>query len=289
MIVSASYRTDIPAFHGAWFLARLAAGRCAVANPHGGKPYDVALDRRSVDGFVFWTRNSGLFEDGLAEVRRRGFPFVVQFTITAYPRALEPSVIDSDRAVAQLSAIARRHGRRAAVWRYDPILLTSLTGADWHRRNFARLAAALRGACDEVVLSFADFYVKTRRNLASAASSHGFTWREPAVEERRRLVGELAAIAHDHRLRPTLCVEPELASPAVAAASCIDAARLSDIAGKPIAARRKGNRPGCACAESRDIGAYDSCAQGCVYCYAVRDKAAAQAFFARRDAMAEML
>lgn len=42
--------------------------------------------------------------------------------------------------------------------------------------------------------------------------------------------------------------------------------------GRPIRARQKGNRPGCLCAESRDIGAYDSCAQGCAYCYAVQDR-----------------
>ena len=77
-------------------------------------------------------------------------------------------------------------------------------------------------------------------------------------------------------MRLTLCTEPELASVAAQPARCIDAERLSDIAGRAILAREKGNRPGCLCAESRDIGAYDTCAQGCVYCYAVEshDRAA---------------
>ena len=70
-------------------------------------------------------------------------------------------------------------------------------------------------------------------------------------------------------MRLTLCTEPEFADSEIGPARCIDAERLSDVAGRPIAAREKGNRPGCLCAESRDIGAYDTCAQGCVYCYAV--------------------
>jgi hypothetical protein len=33
MIISASYRTDIPAFFGEWFMNRLRAGICKVVNP----------------------------------------------------------------------------------------------------------------------------------------------------------------------------------------------------------------------------------------------------------------
>jgi hypothetical protein len=140
-----------------------------------------------------------------------------------------------------------------------------------------------------VVLSFADFYAKTRRNLAKAGEIQGFAWRQPAIDEQQRLLSDLAEIAQANGLAATLCVEPELVRDDIAAARCIDATRLSDVAGKQISTKVKGNRPGCACAESRDIGAYDSCVQGCVYCYAVRDPAAAQAHFRKRDAAAETL
>jgi hypothetical protein len=289
MIISASYRTDIPAFYGAWFMNRLAAGDCRVANPYGGPDYTVALTREAVDGFVFWTKNAGPFLDHLPEVRRRGFPFVVQLTITGYPRALEASVPEPARAAAQLHAIAARFGARAALWRYDPILLTSATETDWHRATFARLAQALRGATDEVVVSFASFYAKTKTNLAAAARRRGFTWREPEIEEQRALLLSLATIAADAGLRLTLCAQPELVVAGTEAARCIDAARLSDVAGRAIAAPRKGNRPGCACAESRDIGAYDSCPHGCVYCYAVRRPAQARDRFRAHDPASDCL
>ena len=92
MIVSASYRTDIPAFYGEWFQRRLQAGFAMVANPYGGRPYRVALDPPALDGFVFWTRNAAPFGKALETVRAQGTPFVVQFSLTGYPRTLERSV-----------------------------------------------------------------------------------------------------------------------------------------------------------------------------------------------------
>src|SRR5690606_7077248 len=184
MIISASYRTDIPAFYGDWLMARLDAGYCHVVNPYGGQVHRIDLRPEAVDGFVFWTRNLGPFMDRLAEIRRRGLPFVVQDTLTGYPRALEAATIPAGRAVGQVRAVAAEYGPRAAVWRYDPVLLTSLTPPDWHRANFARLANALAGSVDEVVMSFAQIYRKTGRNLAAAARRHGFDWRDPPAAEK---------------------------------------------------------------------------------------------------------
>jgi len=276
MIVSASYRTDIPAFHGRWFLERLRTGWVRVGNPYGGAPYEVSLRAGEVTGIVLWTRQLRPLMPHLGEVSERA-PFMVQFTVTGYPRALEPGVVETEAALAQLRELRRTWGPHVAVWRYDPILVSSLTTPDWHRANVARLAAALEGSTDEVVLSWADLYRKSVRNLALAAREHGFTWHDPEVEEKRALLGDLADIARAHRMRATLCTEPELARSGLQAARCIDAERLSAIAGRPIIARERGNRPGCLCAESRDIGAYDTCTQGCAYCYAVSSREKARA------------
>ena len=274
MIVSASYRTDIPAFYCDWFLSRLEAGACDVTNPYGGPVYRVPLVGPEAEGFVFWTRNIAPFGPALEAVEARGLPFVVHYTITAYPRALEASVIPAARSVALVRALAERYGPRTVVWRYDPLLITSLTPPQWHRKTFAGLAAALAGATDEVVLSFAQVYRKTRTNTERAARQHGFTWRDPAPAEKRALLAELAGLARAQGLKASLCAQPDLLDEGsrgagLQAARCIDAARLSAVAGHTIKAKTKGNRPGCLCAQSRDIGAYDTCPHGCVYCYAV--------------------
>lgn len=282
MIVSASFRTDIPAQYGAWFLQRLKVGFAEVANPYGGPDYEVSLAPEDVSGFVFWTRNASPFREALDIVHARGTPFVITFTITGYPRLLESGTLDADAAVAQFRDLARRFGPRAAVWRYDPIVVSPATPAEWHCANFARLAAALRGATDEAVISFVEPYRKTARNLALALGAAGLDWRDPPIDEKRALTAALRNIAAACGMRLTLCTQPSLIDSAQAA-RCIDAVRLSDVAGRTIAARTKGNRPGCLCAESRDIGAYDTCAQGCAYCYAVGSRVRAQAALKAHD------
>lgn len=293
MIVSASYRTDIPAFYGAWFRARLAEGRCRVANPYGGKDSIVNLVPESCDGFIFWTRNIAPFRAALEDVRERRMPFIVQYTVTGYPRALESSVIPAERLVEHLHALARDYGKDSVVWRYDPVLLTSLTPPAWHREQVARLAKALKGAADEVVFSFATIYDKTRRNTEAAATRHGFSWWDPEDNEKIELLEDLAGIAAEQGLAPKLCAQPSLLRPALftplEAARCIDVERLSRVAGRAIQAPTKGNRPGCFCARARDIGAYDTCPHGCVYCYAVRRPELAKRRHREQDVTAEAL
>ena len=289
MIVSASYRTDIPAFYGEWFQACLARGYALVASPYGGPDYRVALAPEEAEGFVFWSRNPAPFRPILDDLAAKGRPFVLQFTITGYPRALEGAVPETQSALALLVDLARRFGRRAIVWRYDPILISELTNEAWHERNFERLLGALAGSVDEVVLSFAQIYAKTARNLAAAARRHGFAWHDPEDGEKRALTARLAERAAAAGIAATVCAQPHLLAGPSRPAVCIDAARLGDIAGRPIVAKTKGNREACACHESRDIGAYDSCPQGCAYCYAVRNPTRAKARLKAHDPGAERL
>ena len=288
VIVSASYRTDIPAFYAAWFLARLRAGYCRVASPYGGGTHRVSLKPGDVDGFVFWSRNMRPLLPDLDRVREVA-PFTVQFTLTGYPRTLESSVIGVEEAVEQLRELRRRWGPRVAVWRYDPVVFGAGLDAAAHAANFAGLARQLAGTVDEVALSVVHPYRKTRRNLDRAAERHGFLWHDPSVEEKRELLGRLSVIAAEHGIAPTLCSQPELLVPGLGEARCIDAERLADVAQRPIAARESGNRPGCRCALSRDIGAYDTCPHGCVYCYAVSDRDRAVRNFRAHDAAADSL
>ena len=289
MIISASYKTDIPTFYGDWFINRLRAGYCKMVNPYNRRVHQVDLRRQVVDGFIFWTKNVGPFLDHLDEVADGGFPFVVQHTINGYPRVLETSVVDASQSIEHVQTMARRYGARVPVWRYDTIVFSSQTTVDFHRRNFEEIARRLSGAIDEVVISFAQIYKKTRRNMDAAANGMDFEWEDPPEALKFELAGELAEIAHAEGMQLSICAQKRFLSPGVNEARCVDAKRLSDIAGQPFRAKVQGNRPDCACFHSRDIGEYDTCPHGCVYCYAVQNRALALRRYRRHDPNDEFL
>jgi len=289
MIISASYKTDIPCFFGEWFMRRLDAGYCRMVNPYGGQVYRVDLRPEAVDGFVFWTKNLGPFLRHLPAIRRRGYPFVVHYCINAYPRTLEVSVVDARRSVEHVDRLARDYGPRAAVWRYDPIVFTSLTPETFHRENFTALAEALRGRVDEVVISFAHIYRKTRRHLERTSAAQGFSWEDPPNDVKRALAEELVAVARRNGMRLTVCSQLGYVVEGAGEARCVDATRLGDVAGAPIRAPLRGNRADCRCHRSRDIGEYDTCPHGCVYCYAVNDHELARRRHRAHDPESEFL
>ena len=289
MIVSASYRTDIPALYGTWFRNRLQAGFASVHNPYGGPPTVVPLTRVAVDAFVFWTRNLGPFATVLDEVAGKRFPFLVQYTVTGYPRPLERAAPAPEVAIPHIRAAIGRYGRGTVIWRYDPIVCTTLTPPEWHEGTFACLAQLLEGAVDEVIVSWCQIYRKTARNLDAAARAYAFTWWDPQDDEKRALLARLATIAALHGMQLSLCGQPSLRTASVGEARCIDADRLSRIAGAPLAIRHHAHRKQCGCWASRDIGAYDSCTQGCAYCYAVNSPAVAKRQRAGHDPLAAFL
>jgi hypothetical protein len=289
MIISASYKTDIPTFYGEWFMNRLRAGYCKMVNPYNRRVIRVPLNREAVDGIVFWTKNVGPFVHHLAEVKERGYPFVLQHTINGYPRELEQAVVNASRAVENVRRVAEQFGPQVCVWRYDTIINSSLTPREFHVESFARLAKSLAGTTDEVVISFAHLYRKTLRNMERAAEDQKFTWSDPPDDWKRSLTAELSSIAAANQIRLTVCSQPQFVVPGCGEARCVDAIRFNKITGNALQSCLKGNRKECGCYESRDIGEYDTCPHGCVYCYAVQNHDLAKSRFQQHDPKGESL
>ena len=269
-LISASRRTDIPAFYSRWFLRRLAEGFCDWINPFGGQVLHVSLRPQDTLGIVCWTRNPAPLAASLGALQQAGYGFAFHFTINGYPGELESHNPPVETAVRAFRDLARRLPAGRAWWRYDPILLTQATPSAWHERNFSRLAEALEGQTRRCYFSFASFYRKTRRNLDAS----GLPWREPAIGEKLELARRLRLIARRHGIDMFSCCDDQLLAAGVEKARCVDASVFLPEAA-PSGFKLAPTRAGCGCTQSVDIGAYDTCAFGCAYCYATTSRRAA--------------
>jgi len=124
MIISASRRTDIPAFYSDWFANRIEAGYCLVKNPFNPAQIKrVSLLPEDVAGIVFWTKNAAPLLPKLSALDSYSYCF--QYTITPYHLDVEVGLADKREIVSPaLLKLAAIIGTRRMIWRYDPIIIT---------------------------------------------------------------------------------------------------------------------------------------------------------------------
>jgi len=267
-IISASRRTDIPAFHGEWFSLQLREGRVSWRNPFGGRLCAASLLPQDVEAFVFWSKNFAPFLSVLGRIED-SYRSVFQFTITGLPQIFEPNVPSADRTIRTAHDLARRYGPETLLWRYDPILISDLTDAAYHRRKFRELASQMEGATRRCYFSFPTFYAKTLRNTAMLAEHTGVNCRDIPVEERLEIALELAETAAQFGMEMYSCCGNSIVGGRIQKAHCIDAELLAKIFPDHVNEHTiRPTRAECGCSESVDIGSYNTCRHLCVYCYA---------------------
>jgi len=261
VIVSASRRTDVPAFHADWFSACLSRGTAEVRNPYSGRPAAVSLARERVAAFVFWTRDPRPFFPVLSRIEREGFRSVFHVTVTGLPPEIEPSVPPFAEAVSAFRRLSGAVGPRRVLWRFDPILPGESASALVAR--FDRVSAALSGLSSRCTVSLAHPYRKSVR-----ATRHLPGIWEPS-DSLRAGVETIAAIGRARGFTMRSCCAPRLAGWGIPPGACVDGSYLQRLyLGAEIPASPSPVRQGCLCHASRDIGSYRTCRHGCLYCYA---------------------
>lgn len=280
MIISASRRTDIPAFYSDWLLNRLRQGYVLVRNPFNPNQVSrVPLDPRTVDSIVFWTKNPAPLLPRLEEIDRLGYRYYFQFTLTALGEDLEKNVPPKAAVIAIFQELAARIGPERVLWRFDPILLTRTFPPAYHLHRFERLAEQLHRSTNHCTISFLSLYEKCKRNL------QGIELLRLEEDEKMKFVAQLAAVAENYRIRLSACCDSFLhAQCGIEPAKCIDDRVLASILGHTITMKKAtGQRAGCGCVASVDIGAYNTCPHDCRYCYANTSEAAVARNLAAHD------
>lgn len=284
MIISASRRTDIPAFFSEWFFNRIKA-RCAyVRNPmnfHQVSRIDLSPD--VADCIVFWSKNPKPVIDKLDLLQ--DYLYYFQFTLNAYGRDLEAGLPSLDDRIRTFQILSESIGRERVLWRYDPVILNSRYPISWHIEKFGYIADRLREHTEKVTISFIDIYPRISRNLQRQ------NIRELSREEKNILAKSFSETAHSRRLAIDTCAEDiDLSSYGIGHARCIDDRLISRLLHCSLELEKdKNQRPECGCVSSVDLGLYNTCQNGCLYCYANHNSTSRRQNFQAYDPCSPLL
>ncbi len=264
MIISASRKTDIPAYYSEWFINRIKAGFVYSRNPMNAHQISrIPLDPEVVDCIVFWTKNPIPMIPRLDELK--GYTYYFQFTLTGYGKDMEAHLPDKKKdLIPAFKQLSDKIGAERVIWRYDPIAFNETYTSEYHLKAFSQIAGELNGYTEKCVISFVDMYSKIKKNMNEMSVS------DMTDEEMRAFAKELVSVAKDNKMVLVTCAEKiDLSDLGIEHNACIDKGVIERICGGTLKAKKDpSQRQECQCVESREIGSYNTCANGCRYCYA---------------------
>lgn len=265
MIINTGGRTDTVQYYTEWLLNRFSEGYALSRNPLFPKKISrYELDPDTVDCVVFCSKNYKPILPRLHEITDR-FNTYFFYTITAYGVDLEPGVPSIQESINTLKSLSGIVGKQRLTWRYDPVLLTKKYTIDYHRETFEYMASELAPYVDRCVFSFVEMYKKVELNMAEIIPL--------TREDIEQLAELLGSIAKKHQIALQICgTDEDFTRYGIQTAGCMTLEVLgyaNGVAFKNL--KHKGMRHGCHCIETRDIGAYETCPNGCKYCYANKD------------------
>lgn len=279
IVISASRRTDIPAFYMDWFMAEIDKGAFEVVNPYNLRTRRVDAGPDRVHTIVFWSKNFLPFITGSCgqELRKMGYHLFFNFTINSTNRDLEPFVPELRARLDQLTYLCRHFGPQSITWRFDPICFYRQKNGPKKNNlsDFNRIAEfAANLGVKRCITSFMDIYPKVRRRLTSKI---GFSLVEPTMSEKISLLSKMQDTLRGLKIDLAICCENEImenlpVTQQLTKSSCIPNTLLMDLYGgrlscKPDTGQRIAQ--GCGCSVAVDIGSYNfhPCYHNCLFCY----------------------
>lgn len=264
MILSASRRTDIPNYYSEWFYNRIKNGYLYVRNPMNKYQISkIILSPEVIDCIIFWTKNPEPMFSRLDELD--DYKYYFQFTLTGFGKDMERNVPHKkEHMIPIFKKLAEKIGKEKVIWRYDPIIFTNKYTPEYHLKAFEQIAKGLNGYTSKCVISFVDIYSKNKKNI-SAMNSYSLPEKDLVT-----FATQIASIAKDNDIKIASCAEAiDLSACGIEHNCCIDRGLIEQLIGYKIQVNKdKNQRKECGCVESIEIGTYNTCKNGCTYCYA---------------------
>jgi DNA repair photolyase len=294
VIISASRATDMPAFYSDWFMSRLRTGYIKWINRFNGGSRYVSFNKTRA--IVFWTKNAQPIMQHLPEIDSREINYYFTYTLNDYePEKLEPKVPPLKQRIDTFKRLSDTIGKGKVVWRFDPLILTNIITVDTLLGKIYEIGRQIHAHTKKLVISFIDInlYKKVRQNLISV----GFgDCKEFTIEAMTGIAKGLQEINKEWNIEMATCAEgADLSVYGIKHNKCIDDELMicqfsndkelmdfleyvpsqegllpfMETKGKKTKVLKDlGQRKDCGCIPSKDIGQYDTCIHGCLYCYA---------------------
>ena len=262
MIINTGGRTDTVQYFAKWLLKRFEEGFVLSRNPlfpNKVTRYELTPDK--VDCVVFCSKNYRPILPRLREITDR-FHTYFHYTITAYGKDIEPGVPSIEESMQTLIELSETVGKQRIAWRYDPVLLTKDYTIERHFTTFEKMARVVAPYIDRCIFSFVEMYKKLQSNMPEIMMM--------SIEDMDTLAQGFGAIAKKYGITMQTCgTNGDFTRYGIEKSGCMTLDILGQANGITFKnLKHKGMRQGCHCIESRDIGAYDTCLNGCKYCYA---------------------
>ncbi len=267
-VISASRRTDIPAFYLDWFIEKIENGYVDIINPfYPENITHVDLSKETVGWIVFWSRNYEKFL--IKHDYFSNYELYFQFTINLPNKMLEPNVIDTHTAINQALKLVELYGSNRAMWRFDPIFFHT-KGSNYNSKDLKELSENLSNVgIKHCTFSFANPHKKIsirikQRNL-------DIKMNEISTSERLKIAKEIRDILEFNNISLYVCCNEDIEKiDGIEKAHCVDGELLNRLSSVKVSRAKYASRNSCGCTKSIDIGNYKNqpCLAGCLYCYA---------------------
>ena len=265
-IISVTRRGDIPAFKGDWFMSQISKGFTNVKTYAGLKRVSLLPD--DVACFYFWSKNYQPFMQHLVKLKEV-YNCIFCYTITGLPKVFEPNVPNTEACVRNLQDLSKLFSSKQVLWRYDPIITSSVTDYDYHIKRFTYLCQQLSGYTERCIFSYPTYYGKVLDSIKFFSKQTGISINDITLREKQQLSRELADIAKDYNIKLYTCCNDLLISGNVFKSACIDGNLVNNLFNLNVpTGKDQSQRQQCGCSPSFDIGEYNTCSHGCIYCYA---------------------
>lgn len=272
-IISASRRTDIPAFYMPVIMKAFEKGYIEGKNRFGHVS-KISLDPNDAKCIVWWSKdycewlktyekNQDLFQK---------YKHMFNFTITGGDE-LERGVKSSlHNRLEQITELAQLFGPQCIKFRFDPIVYYTDLKTGEIKNNLGKFELIVKKVAEADIKSCVFAFCQPLKGVVARMKQHDIGFIDLTIEQKHEILDKLIAITDKYDMRLESCCTSEVIGykNKVFPSKCVDGDIIEGLLkGKlPENKKDKGQRKNCNCAMSKDIGSYEmGCSHMCFYCY----------------------